>query len=74
MAQFLPRSLATELRKHFHGTAGERILTAVRLGQQALDLYLATLPPGTSRADARRTMQRRTHRGRQPSAVMDAYP
>lgn len=69
MASFAKRDLASEAAKHFRGTAEERILEARRLGEEVLDLFLASQPPGTTRADARRTLQRNTHRGRRPSAV-----
>lgn len=62
-----PRDLRAEVTRHFRGTPESRILQAWRLGREALDLFLATLPPGTSRAEARRLMQRNTHRGRRPS-------
>ena len=74
MAMFPPRNLEAEVRKYFSGTPGERIVAALRLGQEALDLFLATLPPGTSRERARRLMQGNTHRGRRPSRVVEAAP
>ena len=72
MGVFPRRDLRAEAHKHFHGNAEQRILTALRLGQEALDLYLTRLPAGTTRAEARRAMQRNTHRGRVPSAVTGA--
>jgi hypothetical protein len=72
MAMFPPRDLEAEVRKYFSGTAEEPILTALRLGQEALDLFLATLPPGTSRERARSLMQRNTHPGHRPSRVLEA--
>jgi hypothetical protein len=67
-----PRDLRAEISRQFRGTPEKRILQAWRLGREALDLFLATLPPGTSRAEARRLMQRNTHRGRRPSRAFDA--
>ena len=54
------------------GTPEERVRTVLRLGDELLDLFLATLPAGTTRASARRLMQRNTHRGRRPSACVQA--
>jgi hypothetical protein len=65
------RDLASEIRKHFQGTPEERILQAMRLGQQALDIFQATLAPGTSRAAAREIMQRNKRHGRRPSVLME---
>lgn len=72
MAQLQPRDLAAEVSKHFAGTPQERIHVALRLGTQAVDLFLATLPAGTPWAVAADTLRRNKHRGRRPSAVMDA--
>lgn len=69
MARLPQRDLATEVAKHFRGTPGERIATAIRLGREALDLFLATQPVGMTRQAARRILQRNKNRGRQPSAV-----
>ena len=74
MATFPPRDLHAEVAKHFHGSPEQRILTALRLGEEALTLFLASLPPGTQREQARRIMQRNKSRGRRASAVMDARP
>lgn len=72
MARLPPRDRCAEVAKHFHGTPANRVLAVLRLGEDALDLFLATLPAGTSRADARALMQRNRHRGRQRSAVIHA--
>ena len=72
MAQLPRRDLNDEVAKHFHGTPEQRILESIRLGRQALDIFLATLPPGTTLAQARALAQRNKHRGRRPSPVMDA--
>ncbi len=71
MAQLPPRDLEHELHKHFWGTPEERIRAALRLGEEMLALFLSTLPPGTTREEARRIAQRNRNRGRHPSAVMD---
>lgn len=69
MASLPKRDLAAEAAKHFHGTAEERILECRRLGEAVLILFLASQPPGTTRAEARRTLQRNAHAGRRWSAV-----
>jgi hypothetical protein len=66
------RDLKAEAAKHFRGTPEERLLLAWRLGREALELFLATLPPGTTRADARRILERNKCRGRRPSRLMEA--
>jgi hypothetical protein len=70
MTELPERCLSTEVAKHFRGTPGSRIEAALRLGRNVLDLFLATQPPGTSRHAARLILQRNTHRGRRPSAVI----
>jgi hypothetical protein len=72
MSALPPRDLAAEVSKHFKGTPGERLLRALRLGLRDLDLFLATLPPGTSRDEARRILRRNKHPGRRPSRVMES--
>ncbi len=67
-----PRDLAFERSKHFRGTPEERFLLALRLGREALDLYMAALPAGTSLAEARDRLRRNKHRGRRRSALMEA--
>ena len=54
------------------GTPEERVLAVLRLGDEILELFLATLPAGTTRAAARRLMQLNSHRGRRPSACVQA--
>jgi hypothetical protein len=71
MAVFPPRDIKEEAAKHFQGTAEERVLLALRLGDQCLELFLATLPPVTSRTEARDILRRNKSRGRRPSRVMD---
>jgi len=72
MSTLTRRDLAREAAKHFHGAPEERIAQAVRLGRGAVKLFLATQPPGTTWAEAAEVLRRNTHRGRRPSAVMDA--
>ena len=72
MGRFSARDLANEAAKHFQGTPGERIIQARRLGEEALDLFLAMQPGDMSRAAAREILRRNKHRGRRPSRVMDA--
>ena len=72
MAQLAPRDVAAEVVKHFHGTPEDRIRQALQLGTQAIDLFTATLPAGTPRAVAADMLRRNKHRGRRPSALMDA--
>jgi hypothetical protein len=64
------RDLQTEIAKHFRGTPSERVETALRLGRQALDAFLATLPKGTTREQARAILQRNKNRGRRPCRVL----
>jgi hypothetical protein len=72
MARLPRRDLAAEVAKHFRGTAEERVLRALDLGQQALDVFLAALPPGTARLHAAAIARRNKQRGRRPSRVMEA--
>jgi hypothetical protein len=72
MRRFFARDLANEAAKHFQGTPGERIAQALRLGEEALELFLAMQPDDMSRAEAREILRRNKHRGRRPSRVMDA--
>jgi len=65
-----PRDLREEVAKHFQGTSADRVDACLRLGEELLDLYLATQPPGLDRAAARRALQRNSHRGRRPSALL----
>ena len=46
---------------------GERVRQALRLGEVCLDVYLATLPAGTSRGEARRRAELAKGRGRRTS-------
>ena len=72
MTQLPARDLRAELERHFWGTPEQRVLAAVRLGEQALDVFLASQPPGTSRERARRLLQRNRNRGRHRSGAIEA--
>ncbi|MBI1818243.1 MAG: hypothetical protein HYR72_24950 [Deltaproteobacteria bacterium] len=74
MTKLPARDLDAEVAKHFHGTPAERIQLALRLGQEALQLFMATLPPGTTIVEARDRLRRNKHRGRRPSRSMDTLP
>ena len=67
MALLPPRDLRAELSKHFRGTPGERFALSLRLGEEAIDLFLATQPAGMTRTAARAPLQRKKNRGRRPS-------
>ena len=73
MALLPPRDLDQEVAKHFQGTPEERMRLALRLGQEALKLLHATLPPGTTLAEAREILRLNKQRGRRPSKVMEAW-
>ena len=62
------RDLAAEFAKHFKGTPEERLAAALRVEPLPLDLFLSTLPPGTSREELARL---RTNAGRRYSRVME---
>lgn len=72
MAKLPPRDLRAELAEHGRGTPAQRVRDVLRIGEQALDLFLATLPEGTTRARARAMMQRNRHPGRRRSAAIRA--
>lgn len=65
------RDLASEVAKHFKGTPEERLAAALRVDTLALDVFLAALPPGTSREEAARRARLGTHAGRRHSRVME---
>lgn len=48
------------------------MLAARRLGEEALDLYLSSLPPGVTRQQARRLLQHNKNRGRLHSALAES--
>lgn len=66
------RTLGDEAAKHFRGTPASRLLLARRLGRRAIELYRATLPPGTTFEQARRQLEAKQRRGRRPSACIEA--
>ena len=70
MANFPPRDLESEAAKHFKGSVEERLELALRLGRDSLEIFLATLPPGTTRAEARAILRRKKQIGRRRSDVM----
>ncbi len=72
MARLPARTLDAEVARHFRGTAEERILLALRLGQEGLDIFLASLPPGTTRGAAADIARRNKQRGRRRSAALEA--
>jgi endonuclease V-like protein UPF0215 family len=71
MSEIPERDLAAEAAKHFQGTPEERVRLALELGRRALEIFLASQPPGTTVEEARRILRRNKHRGRRPSRVMD---
>ena len=65
------RNIDSEAAKHFLGTPAERLEQALRLGRDAVRLFLATQPSGTSEVEAREILRRRKNAGRRPSRVLD---
>ena len=65
------RDLHAEIAKHFKGSAEERIRLALGLGRQALTVFLALQPPGTTLRQAREQLRRNKHRGRHHSTSME---
>lgn len=62
------RDAATNASRPLRGrTAEERITEAFRMGEACLDVYLAALPPGTTREEARARAVRIKGRGRRRS-------
>ena len=48
------RDVTKDASRPSHGrTAEQRIAEALRMGEACLDVYLAALPPGTTREEAR---------------------
>jgi hypothetical protein len=53
------RGVVTRAARHAaETTAEERVAEALRLGELCLDVFLANLPEGTTREEARRRAQR----------------
>ncbi len=69
MTVFPRRDLKEEVSKHFRGTAEERVLQALRLGQLELKLFLANQPPGMKPDEARAILRRNINRGRRPCSL-----
>ena len=63
------RDLAGEVGRHFQGTPEQRVTSALDLGRRSLEVFLSTLPPGTSRGDAVERLRRVKQSGRRPSRV-----
>ena len=62
------RDVRTDAVRPFQGlTAEQRIAEALRMGEACLDVYLAALPPGTTRAEARARAARMKGIGRRRS-------
>ncbi len=62
------RDVTAEASKYATRTTPEqRVAEALRLGELCLDVYLASLPPGTAREEARRRAQRTKGLGRRRS-------
>jgi hypothetical protein len=72
MSRLPPRDLQQEVAKHFQDTPEERILLALRLGRETLEIFHATLQPGTTLDEAREILRRNKQKGRRPSKVMEA--
>jgi len=66
------RDLDAEVAKFFKGTPDERVARALRLGRRGVDVFLASLPPGTSRSVAAEMLRARTRSARRPSATVGA--
>lgn len=64
----LRRGVATDAFQPFRGeTPEQRIAEAIRIGEACLDVYLAALPPGTTREEARARAARMKGLGRRRS-------
>ena len=61
------RDLDAEVAKFFKGTPDERVARALRLGRRGVDVFLASLPPGTPRSVAAEMLRARTRSDRQPA-------
>ncbi len=66
------RDLDAEVAKFFKGTPDERVVRALRLGRRGVDVFLASLPPGTPRAVAAEMLTARKRSARRPSAAVGA--
>jgi hypothetical protein len=68
MASLPPRDLRAEIDKHFRGTAEERVLAALRLGEESVRLFRA-MSPEIPAAQVRDRLRRNKNRGRRKSSV-----
>lgn len=66
------RDLDAEVAKFFKGTPDERVARALRLGRRGFEVFLASLPPGTSRAVAAEMRTARKRSARRPFAALGA--
>ncbi len=66
------RDLDAEVAKFFKGTPDERVARALRLGRRGVDVFLASLPPGTPRSVAAEMMNARKHSARRRGPTVDA--
>ena len=71
MLRFPPRDLQQDLAKHFHAPPGERMLLALRLGREALEVFHAPLPPGTTLDEAREILHRNKQKVLRSSKLME---
>jgi hypothetical protein len=72
IAMKIRRDLDAEVAKFFKGTPDERVARALRLGRRGVDVFLASLPPGTSRSVATEMLRARARSVRRPSASAGA--
>ena len=66
------RDLEAEVAKFFRGTPDERVARALRLGRRGVDVFLASLPPGTPRSVAAEMLSVRTRSTRRRLATVGA--
>jgi hypothetical protein len=66
------RDLDAEVAKFFKGTPDERVARALRLGRRGVDVFLASLPPGTPRSVAAEMLRTRRRADRRRSAGVGA--
>lgn len=66
------RDLDAEMAKFFTGTPDERVARALRLGRRGVDVFLASLPPGTPRSLAAEMLKARKRSSRRRCATVDA--
>jgi hypothetical protein len=69
VAMTFRRDLDAEVAKFFRGTPDERVARALRLGRRGVDVFLASLPPGTPRSVAAEMLRVRTRSARRPSST-----